>query len=299
MKSALNVVRCRGMPILRQLQVEEVLLRHTGKNWFLYNRGMSDVSIVMGFGGKPLELIDVDRVHASAAQGKNIKVIRRYTGGGTVIVDDATVFTSFIMNANDVPSRPYPREIMTWSETIFKPVFEGKEVSNDTASASTIANKCGSNRAGNGVLFALRENDYVIDDLKIGGNAQCIVKDRWVHHTSFLWDYAVENMHYLLMPKKRPDYRQDRAHSLFLDKIKNHIASPQALEDRVVGQLGQVFDVTEVTQAQIEVLIAEISESPSFLKQPDVRTRLEDMSTFDRTTAPVAKAGGTAAQAQA
>jgi lipoate-protein ligase A len=290
MKSALNVVRCRGMPILRQLQVEEVLLRHTGKNWFLINRGMSDVSIVMGFGGKPLELIDIDRVQASAAQGKNIKVIRRYTGGGTVIVDDKTVFTSFIMNANDVPSRPYPREIMTWSETIFKPVFEGREGSNGTASANTIPNDSGSNGTGTGVLFALRENDYVIDNLKIGGNAQCIVKDRWVHHTSFLWDYAVENMQFLLMPKKRPEYRQDRKHSSFLDKIKNHITSPQALEDRVVNQLERVFDVTEVTQAQIEMVIAEISLSPSFLKQPDVRTRLEDVNAYDRTAAPVATA---------
>ena len=48
--------------------------------------------------------------------------------------------------------------------------------------------------------FALRENDYVFNDQKFAGNAQCIFiisnliiiafsVDRMLHHTSFLWDY--------------------------------------------------------------------------------------------------------------
>jgi len=136
----------------------------------------------------------------------------------------------------------------------------------------------------------------VIDHRKIGGNAQCIVKDRWVHHTSFLWDYTVDNMQYLLMPKKRPDYRRDRTHVSFLDKIKNHMKSPQVLEDSVIAQLGHTFDVTELSEAQLEVMIAEISASPSFLKQPDVRTRLEDVNSFGRTATPTIKIAAEASQ---
>ena len=48
--------------------------------------------------------------------------------------------------------------------------------------------------------FALRENDYVFNDQKFAGDAQCIFSlinliiiafsvDRMLHHTSFLWDY--------------------------------------------------------------------------------------------------------------
>ena len=34
------------------------------------------------------------------------------------------VFTTFIMNEADVPSKPYPRDIMNWSESdVFGPVF--------------------------------------------------------------------------------------------------------------------------------------------------------------------------------
>jgi len=47
----------------------------------------------------------------------------------------------------------------------------------------------------------------VFGDRKFGGNAQSITKNRWVHHTSFLWDYDVKNMSYLKLPAKVPQYR--------------------------------------------------------------------------------------------
>ncbi len=33
--------------------------------------------------------------------------------------------------------------------------------------------------------------------MQFGGNAQTITRDRWVHHTSFLWDFLPANMGYL------------------------------------------------------------------------------------------------------
>lgn len=38
---------------------------------------------------------------------------------------------------------------------------------------------------------------------QFGGNAQAITKGRWLHHTSFLWDFDPANMLYLQMPDKR------------------------------------------------------------------------------------------------
>jgi lipoate-protein ligase A len=46
---------------------------------------------------------------------------------------------------------------------------------------------------------------------KFGGNAQAITNKRWLHHTSFLWDFDPANMAALLNPAKQPDYRQVRA----------------------------------------------------------------------------------------
>jgi hypothetical protein len=50
-------------------------------------------------------------------------------------------------------------------------------------------------------------SDYVFDNLKFGGNAQSITKNRWIHHTSFLWDYDTRNMEYLKHPSRTPKYR--------------------------------------------------------------------------------------------
>ena len=55
--------------------------------------------------------------------------------------------------------------------------------------------------------------DYVFGDRKFGGNAQSIVKGRWVHHTSFLWDFQAANMTMLQHPPRMPAYRQARAHA--------------------------------------------------------------------------------------
>lgn len=49
--------------------------------------------------------------------------------------------------------------------------------------------------------------DYAFGSRKFGGNAQSITKNRWVHHTSFLWDYDVSNMDYLKLPMRAPEYR--------------------------------------------------------------------------------------------
>jgi hypothetical protein len=48
----------------------------------------------------------------------------------------------------------------------------------------------------------------VYGERKFGGNAQAITSKRWLHHTSFLWDYDPLNMAVLTNPKKQPAYRQ-------------------------------------------------------------------------------------------
>lgn len=46
-----KLLRTRGMPILRQLQFEEALLRATTDNWFLINDGCLTPAIVIGISG--------------------------------------------------------------------------------------------------------------------------------------------------------------------------------------------------------------------------------------------------------
>ena len=52
------------------------------------------------------------------------------------------------------------------------------------------------------------------------GNA-AMSRNRWVHHTSWLWAFDERNMELLTLPPKRPDYRGDRSHSDFLRPISS------------------------------------------------------------------------------
>lgn len=63
-------------------------------------------------------------VHEDRVKERNVALIKRFTGGGTVVVDRDTIFTGLIMNVDAVEGlTPYPRPIMRWTEHLFDPVF--------------------------------------------------------------------------------------------------------------------------------------------------------------------------------
>ena len=237
------------------------------------------VAIVMGIGGKPHDLLNIESV-----QRDHVSVIKRFTGGGTVILDHNSIWTTIIGrpvtatvgidNGETIkyyPQQPlhHPKPIMEYTaNTIYKPIFDQLTVLHEqkqlaTHSTSSQLNKtlildsksCSLDNSGrvltiplnrtkserainksssSSYAFALRENDYVVhhtttqDTYKMGGNAQAITKDGFLHHTSFLWDYETYNMEeYLLLPKKRPVYRKDRNHTSFLISLQTIYPSLQ------------------------------------------------------------------------
>ncbi|CAK9162933.1 unnamed protein product [Ilex paraguariensis] len=76
---------------------------------FLHTHSHPNPKRSIGFGALP-PLFSADQV----------PVIKRFTGGGTVIVDQGTVFASLIYNRDAVPGvHPYSRSIMCWSGSIY------------------------------------------------------------------------------------------------------------------------------------------------------------------------------------
>lgn len=224
MKHQLNLLLLKNVPLFNQLQIEEALLRLNQKNWCIINEGTSP-AIVMGISGKPKELINLEKMKKAP-----IPLIKRYSGGGTVIVDPNTLFVSFIFQKEIHDFPPFPEPILRWSAAFY----------NKTLSIPN---------------FGLRENDYVIGDLKCGGNAQYIKKDRFVHHTTFLWDFDPFLMEYLLHPKKAPIYRKGRNHLSFLCKLKDFLPSKTAFISLVSQALSQQFDTTEASLETVSSLL--------------------------------------------
>lgn len=227
MKPLLHVIEFTSLPILNQLRWEEALLRADTRNWCLLNRG-SPPAIVLGISGQVHQLIHQEKLRQAP-----LPVIRRFSGGGTVVVDENTLFVTLICQAQAVDTPPFPRSLMQWSADLYRPLFAAHP-------------------------FQLRENDYTIGERKWGGNAQSITKGRWLHHSSLLWDYHPSFMDYLLMPPKTPLYRQGRSHGDFLCRLRDYWPDPCLFQAQLLNQLSQQFTLVEGE----EEVVKEIANLP-------------------------------------
>ena len=81
----LNCLHLQNLSIDKQLELEKKLLLETDEHWCLINEGTS-AFIVMGVSAKVVDFLDLDQV-----QRLNIPVIKRFSGGGTVVVDQNTI----------------------------------------------------------------------------------------------------------------------------------------------------------------------------------------------------------------
>lgn len=218
----LHYLYTEQLPIFDQLRLEEALLRADSRNWCLINKGTKSPAVVMGISGQPERDLNLDLL-----QALNLPVIRRYSGGGTVVVDSETVFVSLIAERSTLPFPCYPRQLMTWSGQLYAPQL-----------------------AHHG--FAVRENDYVLGDRKWGGNAQSITKDRFVHHSTLLWDYSETLMDILSFPHKVPEYREKRTHRDFVCRLKDVLPDKQIFIAGIRQTLEEMFVVEEVSLNSLE-----------------------------------------------
>lgn len=215
-----NILQLENVPIYKQLQIEEALLRTCNKNYCVINTN-APKSIVMGISAKPENVLFNHLINKSKTP-----VIKRYSGGGTVFVDSDTIFISFIFQKELLNLPLFPEPIMRWSGDFYKKALDIP-------------------------TFSLKENDYVIGDKKCGGNAQYIQKDRFVHHTTFLWNFCSENMKHLKMPPKIPNYREKRSHTDFLCSLQPYLSKETFLSS-VKKQLVKEFSVENISIKELQ-----------------------------------------------
>lgn len=218
-----HLLNLTDIPILQQLQLEEALLRCDDRNWLLINRGSSP-AIIMGISGKYHHHVNSERM-----QQQPIPVIRRFSGGGTVVVDRNTVFYTLIGNRSDLDVPCYPDKLLQWTAKLYAPAFQG-------------------------IDFALRENDYTIGMHKFGGNAQYITKSRWLHHSSMLWDFDPSAMEYLLMPEKTPSYRNKRNHNTFLCRLCHFFPSLEEFQKQIIKAVAESYELKEMTWEHVATI---------------------------------------------
>lgn len=229
-RAPMGVLRM-SVPVLEQLRLEEALFRADERNWAVLNLvpAGSPGAIVLGISGKPERL-----VHEEAAAADGVPLIKRFSGGGTVYVDGDCVMVSLLCARDALPGvDAFPRPIMRWSERFYEGVFPPS------------------------ARFSLQEHDYCIGPRKVGGNAQSIIRGRWLHHTSFLWRVKGDVMErYLKMPDRAPEHRAGRSHADFLAPLSSAAAGREEFCDAVERELAVWFDPSPASVADAAAALA-------------------------------------------
>ncbi|MDD5680612.1 MAG: lipoate--protein ligase family protein [Candidatus Omnitrophica bacterium] len=137
-------------------------------------------------------------VKTEAAAADGIKIIKRRSGGGTVLQGPGCLNYSLILS---LEKRPALMDIKKSYELIL-----GKITSSFT---------------GIGIKAEFMPlSDITLSGRKFSGNAQWRRKKYMLHHGTILYRFPIERIEkYIKMPPAEPPYRKGRSHSEFLTNI--------------------------------------------------------------------------------
>lgn len=142
-----------------------------------------------------------DDLNIEAIKKDQIPVLRRCSGGGTVLQGRGCLNYSLILSKDNHP------DIADLNKS-YKYILEKVIVS---------LQKCGVEAEFKPISDLAIKNDQ----LKISGNAQKRSKDYILHHGTILYDFDLNLIgKYLKMPKSIPEYRSNRVHGDFVTNIE-------------------------------------------------------------------------------
>ncbi|BAM41511.1 conserved hypothetical protein [Theileria orientalis strain Shintoku] len=238
-RRSLYVFNLDGLDILRQLRFEEFLYRNATPiahncSFFLVNGSHIDRSVVLGLSGNPSDFIK----NFKFCKDRGIKLIKRFSGGGTVLIDENTVTSSFIATHSFAPSL-MANQICKWTfDNVYRTfsMFKANFALVDGDFVVRMPNTGCSHSLTSGLhtphsLTINDSSDTSLDitnsinattnygNTAVGGNAQAFSKHSFVHHTCFVWEVSPLIEKVLLIPRRMPKYRRNRDHGLFLQSV--------------------------------------------------------------------------------
>jgi lipoate-protein ligase A len=142
-------------------------------------------------------------VNPAACEAGGVPVLRRCSGGGTVLQGPGCLNYSLVLNVEDAPE-------LAGITSANRFIMER----NRAAMESVLSAEPGTR---NPELSVEGHTDLAIAGRKFSGNAQQRKRTHLLHHGSLLYAFDFAPLErYLKMPARRPDYRRDRTHADFL-----------------------------------------------------------------------------------
>jgi lipoate-protein ligase A len=148
-------------------------------------------AVVLGSGGRLAEDVDEE-----ACRRDGVPVLRRSSGGGTVLLGPGCLLFSLVLRYDRAP-----------------------ELGQIQSSYAYILGRVARAVAGGGAEPA-GISDLALGGRKFSGNAQHRKRDHLLHHGTLLYAFDLAAVgRYLRLPPRRPEYRRDRAHADFLRNL--------------------------------------------------------------------------------
>lgn len=160
-----------------------------------------EYAVVLGISGKISEEVKVEE-----CQSASLPILRRGSGGGTVLIGPGCLNYSLILSFENWPQ--YRNLTHSYRDLLARV-------------GASLGARC--KQAGT--------SDLIQGDHKFSGNAQRRLQNAFIHHGTLLYDFDLAKVgQFLKEPPKQPAYRAKRPHSAF---IRNLPLSRDAIKDKL------------------------------------------------------------------
>lgn len=183
-------------------------------------------AVVMGSGG-----VLADEVDAAACDRDGVPILRRSSGGGTVLLGRGCLCFSLVLRYDRHPALG---ELNPSYHHILAEVLAALVLPD-----AVLAGIC----------------DLAVDGRKFSGNAQQRKRHHLLHHGTLLYDFDVAPVgRYLKLPPRRPEYREGRDHAEF---VRNVPLTGPMLRDRLIARWQATESLADWPAAEVARLVAE------------------------------------------
>jgi lipoate-protein ligase A len=139
-----------------------------------------------------------EEVHVEACRTDGVSILRRSSGGGTVLVGPGTLNVTVILPEKAAPGLSAV----------------------DTAQRYVLQRLADAIRALGPPVEVRAHGDLVLGDRKCAGSAQRRLRHWFLVHCSVLYAFRIDRIgRYLTVPNRQPEYRRGRSHEEFLRNL--------------------------------------------------------------------------------
>lgn len=223
MCNGVQIIRASGSTVAGNLTLDDAAVQiasKTGQSTLRFWWGGPPAAVV-GFSEKFEQTVNV-----KACQALGVDVLRRSTGGGTVLQTGGIFNYSFVMKLDRMLD---PRRAFRIGTDLIIAVLKSLGLTGNTEGISDVA----------------------VDGRKISGNAQAQRRKALIVHGTLLVDFDHDLAERVLTyPVREPAYRQGRSHREFLVSLRELGVNVTDLERKAIEAARSVYGIGKIAATQ-------------------------------------------------